>query len=481
MLDILVAIEWSALVYFFITNTFYAALLISAAIELRDYARRTRDESSWRMLGSKLAPQISVIAPAYNEETTLAESTRSLLGLHYPNLEVVVVNDGSVDDSLGVLRREFDLAQVHLVHPGYIDTHEIQGLYRSRSHPNLIVVDKENGGKADALNAGLNVATGELVCAIDADTLIEPDALLRMVRPFIESTDVIAAGGTVRVANASEVEDGLVKVARVPGKWLPGFQVVEYLRAFLFGRLGWNRLGGNILISGAFGLFRRSVVLDAEGYLEETVGEDLELVLRLRRHAYDTDTPHKVIFIPDPVAWTEVPETLRVLGRQRDRWHRGLTDVAIRHRKVFLNPKYGAMGMVVLPYYVIVELFAPIAEFIGLLVLAIGIPLGAINNSAAILFFLVAYGYGMLLSVFSLVLEEVGYHRYDTLKDRLKLTFFAVFENFGYRQLTVVWRLNGLWNFFRGSQDWGVMERKGLTAGDDDEASEKAERPKTTA
>ncbi len=272
-----------------------------------------------------------------------------------------------------------------------------------------------------------------------------------------------------------------MKVARVPGKWLPGFQVVEYLRAFLFGRLGWNRMGGNILISGAFGLFRRSVVLDAKGYLEETVGEDLELVLRLRRHAYDTDTPHKVIFIPDPVAWTEVPESLRVLGRQRDRWHRGLTDVAIRHRKVFLNPKYGAMGMVVLPYYVIVELFAPIAELIGLLVLAIGIPLGAINNSAAILFFLVAYGYGMLLSVFSLVLEEVGYHRYDTLKDRLKLTFFAVFENFGYRQLTVVWRLNGLWNFFRGSQDWGVMERKGLTSGDENEEPETAELPKTTA
>ena len=336
----------------------------------------------------------------------------------------------------------------------------MRALYRSRSYPSLIVIDKENGGKADALNAGLNAATGELVCAMDADTLVEPDAMQRLVRPFLTSDDVVAAGGTILVLNDATVEGGRI-VARTPRRFLPGIQTVEYLRAFLFGRLGFNRLGGNLIISGAFGLFRREAILAVGGYQHDTVGEDMELVLRLRRVGVEQDGPSRVEFVPDPVAWTEVPESRRVLGRQRDRWHRGLADVLWRHRRLLFNPRYGPMGMVVFPYFVFVELLAPIVEVIGLLGLVLGLLLGAVDGAFAVLFFLVAYGYGLVLTVLTVLLEGFIFGRYARRWDRLLLLGWALLENLGYRQLTVMWRLIGLVKYLRGRRDWGLMERTG--------------------
>ena len=463
---VLVRLEWAILVYFLLVNGWYLVLLASAAVEMREYVLRIRGHARWRLMGSRAAPTISMLAPAYNEAATIAESLRALLALYYPNLEVVVVNDGSSDDTIGVLRESFDLAPIHPIYQKRIPSQEVVGLYRSRTHPDLVVIDKRNGGKADALNAGLNFATGELVCAIDADTLIEPDSLQRMVRPFLERGDVVAAGGTIRVANDSVVEGGRVVRARAPRRLLPGCQVVEYLRAFLFGRLGWNRLGGNLIISGAFGLFRRASVLEAGGYEHDTVGEDMELALRLRRLGYERKGPHAIAFVPDPVAWTEAPETMRVLGRQRDRWHRGLADVLWRHRRVMLNPRYGAMGMLVFPYFVVVELLAPVVEMVGLLGLAAGLWIGAVDVWFALLFFLTAYGLGAVLTVLTLVMEEASFHRYAGMRDRALLVLWALVENVGYRQATVVWRLRGLWTYLRGSRSWGAMERRGFrTAG----------------
>jgi cellulose synthase/poly-beta-1,6-N-acetylglucosamine synthase-like glycosyltransferase len=458
----LVRMQWAILVYFMVVNGFYAVLLLSAVLEMRRYRLTARSESRWRLLGSPIAPRVSMIAPAFNEEATVSESVRALLALHYPSLEVVLVNDGSRDGTVDVLRREFDLVPVHPIYRRRIDCREIVGIYHSRTHPSLVVIDKKNGGKADALNAGLNVATGELVCAIDADTLIEADALPRMVRPFLQRDDIVAAGGTIRIANGSEVSGGRVVRARAPRRAIPGFQSVEYLRAFLFGRLGWNRLGGNLIISGAFGLFRRDAVLDAGGYVHDTVGEDMELVLRLRRLSYENGGPGYVQFVPDPVAWTEAPETLRVLGRQRDRWHRGLADVLWRHRRVMLNPKYGSLGFVAYPYFLLVELFAPVIEAIGIITLVAGLALGVINVPFAVLFFLVAYGIGAALTCATLVLEELSFHRYDSFADRLVLLGWALTENIGYRQLTVIWRLQGIWKYLRGSRSWGAMERRGF-------------------
>lgn len=459
---VLVRMEWAILLYFLFVNAFYLVLLVSAAFEMRWHLFLTRNESLWRLLGSPAAPTVSMLAPGFNEEATICESVRSLLALQYPGLEVVVVNDGSRDGTLDVLREAFDLLPTHPIYRKRVESKPVVGIYRSPAHPNLVVVDKVNGGKADALNAGLNLATGDLVCAIDADTLIEPDALQRMVRPFLSTDDVLAAGGTIRIVNASDVQDGRVVRTAAPRRPLAGFQVVEYLRAFLFGRLGWNRLGGNLIISGAFGLFRRDSMIGAGGYVHDTVGEDMELVLRLRRFGYDSGGRTRIAFIPDPVAWTEAPETLTVLGRQRDRWHRGLADVLWRHRAVTLNPRYGAMGMVVYPYFVMVELLAPVVEALGLLGLLVGIAIGAINMKFALLFFLVAYGLGAAFTLLTLALDEVAFHRYNTLRDRLLLVWWATLENLGYRQLTVLWRLRGLWKYLRGRTDWGAMERRGF-------------------
>jgi cellulose synthase/poly-beta-1,6-N-acetylglucosamine synthase-like glycosyltransferase len=459
----LVRLEIVILGYFLLVNSFYAVLLVSAVLEMVQHLRVTWLEGRWRVLNSRVAPTITVLAPAHDEAPTIAASVRALLALYYPNLEVIIVNDGSTDPTLDVLRREFDLIPVHPIFQRRLVTEPVRGLYRSPSHPSLLVVDKDNGGKADALNAGLNVASGDLVCAIDADTLVEPDALQRMVRPFLISGEIVAAGGTIRVANGCVIRGGRVVVARVPRRPLPGFQAVEYLRAFLFGRLGWNRMGGNLIISGAFGLFRRDAVIASGGYEHGTVGEDMELVLRLRRRGVELHGPSQVKFIPDPVAWTQVPDSPRVLARQRDRWHRGLADTMWRHRRLFFNPRYGAMGMIAMPYFVIVELFAPVVEAVGLAGLALGLLTRAVNLPFAAMFFLVAYGYGLILTLATVLLEEFSFHRYASAGDHAVLVGWALLENFGYRQATVVWRLRGLIKYLRGRKDWGAMERKGFS------------------
>jgi cellulose synthase/poly-beta-1,6-N-acetylglucosamine synthase-like glycosyltransferase len=421
-------------------------------------------ENRWRVLSSEVTPTISVLAPAHNEARTVSESVRSLLTLRYPSLEVVLINDGSTDATLDVLRRDFDLVRVHSApYQRRLEAQPVRGVYRSRRTPALVVVDKVNGGKADALNVGLDIAGGELVCAIDSDTLVEADALQRMIRPFLVDDRVLAVGGTIRAVNGCEVRAGRVVKERAPRRPLEALQAVEYLRAFLAGRLGWNRLGGNLVISGAFGLFRREPMIAAGGYLHETVGEDMEVVVRVRRFARRTKTGDRVVFVPDPVAWTEVPSRLKVLGRQRDRWHRGLADVLRRHLRLALNPRYGAMGMVALPYFLLVELLAPVVEIAGLVAVAVGLALDAVNVRFAILFVIVAYGFSLALTAFTLALEQWTYRGYGSLGDRLWLLFVSLFEGLGYRQLTAIWRFRGLLKYARGSREWGVMTREGFS------------------
>ena len=460
--QILIKGQYFVLVYFLAVNGWYLVLLVSSLLEMRRHMLLIADESRHLLLSSRLSSRISILAPAFNEEATIEGSLRALLALQYPRLEVIVVSDGSKDRTVEVLKERFDLVPVKTIYEQRIKTKPVRDLYRSATYPSLVVVDKENGGKADALNVGLSFAQGELVCAMDADTLIEPDGLQRMVRPFLYATDVVATGGTIRVVNGSEVKFGRVVKTRVPGNPLAGMQVVEYLRAFLFGRLGWNRLGGNIIISGAFGLFKREAVLNAGGYLHDTVGEDMELVLKLKRLSYERGGPGKIAFVPDPVAWTEVPESIKVLGRQRDRWHRGLADVLWRHRRMLFNPRYGVTGLLVFPYYAFVELLAPVIEAAGLITLALGLILRVVDWSFAGLFYLTAYGLGTALTAFTLILEDVSFHRYDTFRDRALLFWWALLENLGYRQMTVYWRLRGLWKFLLGRKDWGTMERKGF-------------------
>jgi len=460
---LLIGWEWIVLGYFLLVNSYMALLLVSAAWETWQNSLRSRWEARWRVQGSSVAPTLSMLVPAYNESATILQSVQALLALYYPNLEVVVVNDGSKDNTLSLLIERFELVRINPMYQQSVPAKPARGLYRSRTHPNLLVVDKENGGRSDALNAAINLATGELVCAIDADTIIEPEGLERLIRPFLTGRDVVAAGGTIRPVNGCIVQRGRVVIVHAPTRALAGIQVVEYIRAFLFGRVGWNRLGGNLIVSGAFGMFRRDALVAKGGYERTCICEDMEAVVGVRRWGYEQSISQRVVYIPDPVGWTEVPESTRVLGKQRDRWHNGLTDVIWRHRRVLFNPSYGAMGMVSFPYFLLVEWLGPFVEAIGLLILPFLLFFGAVNVPFAILFFLVAYGYGLILSISSLLLEEFSFHRHETIRDRALLVIWTMLETFGYRQLTVYWRIRGAWNFFRGRSEWGAMERRGFT------------------
>jgi len=454
--------NFAILVYFLALNSFYALLLVLSIPEIWEQTRLAEDDDFQRLMQSDALPPITILVPAYNEQKTIEASVTAILALHYRNYEVVVVNDGSKDGTLEALRHAFDLYEVPRTYPETIPTKPLRALYRSRARTKLVVIDKENGGKADSLNAAINASRFPLVIAVDADTLIEPDALLRLTRPFLLGRRIAAVGGTVRVANGCVVKHGQVMDARVPRRLLAGVQVVEYLRAFLFGRLGWNRLGGNLIISGAFGLFRKDHLLAVGGYDATSIVEDLDLVVRLHRYLRSRKVRYEIPFIPDPVAWTEVPESLRVLARQRGRWQRGLVAAMWQYRGMLFNPRYGRVGMIAVPFYTFGEMLAPLIEVFGYGVTLIGLALGVVNVSFALLFILVAWGYGMLLSLWAVVLEEVSFHRYRRLGDLVRLVLFATLENFGYHQCAVWWRLGAFFTPRGRKHVWGEMTRRGF-------------------
>ncbi len=471
-MDSVFALTQVLLVFYVVTSAgFQTALLASAAAGMRRHQRAAWSEQSQRLLASAVTPTVTVLAPAYNESASVVASVRSLLTLRYPGLEIVVINDGSTDATLEVLREEFELRRVHPSLGGALVTEPVRGLYRSERHRGLIVIDKVNGGKSDSLNAGLNVATGELYCAVDADTLIEPDAFLRIVRPFLADDRTVATGATIRVVNGSGVRDGRVVAPRIPRRLLPGIQTVEYLRSFLFGRLGWNDLGGNLIVSGAFGMFRRAAVVEAGGYRIDTVGEDMELVVRLRRHGYETGGPSRVTFVPDPIAWTEVPENLHDLARQRDRWQRGLFSTISGHRQLLFNPRYRAMGLVVMPYFAVIELVGPVLEAFGVLGLTLALIAHVANVPYAIALLLLFYGWGVILSVTTVLLYQWLSEDPYPSGDLPRLILFAVAENLGYRQLTVLWRLRGTLGYLRGRSEWGQPTRTGFDGAESTAAS----------
>ena len=455
-------VDHAALAYMLFLNSAYAILLLLSIPQLWRNWRLAADEHLQRLLAMEALPPLSLLVPAHNEEVTVASSLLSFITIEYPHLEVVVVNDGSTDRTLQVMVAEFDLYEVPPAFSVAVPTKPVRAYYRSRRHSRLMVIDKEPGGKADALNAAMNAARHPFVVAVDADTVIEPDALLRLARPFLFSANVAAVGGTVRVANNCTIEFGRVTDARVDPRWLPGCQVVEYLRAFLFGRMGWNSLGGNLIISGAFGLFRKEYLRAIGGYRTGNVTEDMDLVMRLHRYLHENKIKAQMPFIPDPVAWTEVPTTVHVLARQRERWHRGLFATLWEHRVMLFNPRYGRIGMIAMPFYVFGELLAPAVEVLGWITLALGLAVGAVNAPFAWLFFAVAVGYGILLSMWAIVLEEMSFRRYKRRSDFWRLLGFAVIEGLGYRQMTVLFRLQAYWRFARGVDTWGRMPREGI-------------------
>ncbi len=450
--------------YYLASNLAYLTMLI---IALKTSAMHQRRLESFRLNWIKetpMAPPITIVAPAHNEEGSIRVATRSLLEIDYPELEIIVVNDGSADRTFEELREEFRLRPVRAVYVREAESAAVRGLYRSEADKRLVVIDKEAGGsKADAVNAGLNAATSPYVCIVDADSVLERDALLRIMVPILaDPKRVIAVGGIVRVLNGCDLEGGQLKRVRLPRKSIEVIQVIEYLRAFLIGREAWAQ--GNMLtiISGAFGVFRADLVRAVGGYRPQAIGEDLDLVARLHRHLRENGADYEIRFVPDPMCWTEVPSDLKSLGRQRARWQKGLLDVLWPNRDMLFRPRYGRIGCFALPYLWLFELFAPVMEILGIATILLAAFLGVLSRGFFLQFLLFGYAFATVISIGSVLQEEITYKRYNEWKDVARLVSYCFFEHFPYRQMHMIWRLQGLWQYLRGDYTWKPLKRKGF-------------------
>lgn len=459
--SILLVINIFMFFYFVFVNFSYITLIMFSYIQTRQSRRESSIFQLSGLFDTRLYKSISILAPAYNEEASIIESVEALLHLEFADYEIIVVNDGSKDSTLEKLVDHFQLKKIDRFIPTSIETKQIKAVFGSHRYPNLFVVDKENGRKADALNAGINVSRKDLICAVDSDTLLEPTVLQQMLMAFVANPNTVAVGGVVRVANGCRFELGEITEVNVPRTFVGRVQAVEYLRAFLFGRTGWDYFDSLLIISGAFGVFDRESVVKVGGYLHETVGEDMELVVRLHRYYRDRNEKYRVRFLPEPVCWTEVPETWAVLGRQRNRWQRGLADTLWRHKKMLFNPRYGRLGFVAMPFFLFVELLSPIIELGGYIILLVSLWLGVVHVQFALLFLTAAILLGMILSVLSVLMEELTFRRYDRMRDVFILIIYAFFENFGYRQIHAWWRFKGMLDFLGGNKNWGEMTRSG--------------------
>ena len=457
-------LETLILVYFLLLNTFYFLFSVLSLAGILRYRRLSTFVRFGEIFRMPIVKPVSVVVPAFNEGQGIVDSVRSFLSLRYPVFEVIVVNDGSTDQTLARLIEAFDLKPWKAVYRKSLPSKPIRGIYRSPVQPKLIVVDKVNGkGKADAMNAGLNVSRYPLFCAVDADSILESDALLKIVRPFLEDPErTIAAGGIIRLSNGCQVREGQVTGVAIPRNWIARFQVLEYLRAFLGGRLGMAMLRSTLIISGAFGIFRKDIAVACGGYRAASITEDIDLVIRMQKLMHDEQRPFRIQFIPDPICWTEAPESLRVLARQRGRWHRGLIQTLVKYRRMLFNPRYGVAGLFAMPFYALFELTGPFIEVTGYVLFASHVLLGQVNYPFAVVFFFVAVFYGTFVSLLSILLEELSEHRYPRLRDILILTASGVAENLFYRQYLGVVRAWSLIDYLKGRNVWGAMEKRGF-------------------
>ena len=460
--QIILIAEWFFFLYFIFLNSGYFLLNVLAFFRLGSYLE-SRDIGTLPQVYSELELPISILVPAFNEALTIEESVRSLLQLRYSEFEVIVINDGSTDDTLEVLKQAFLLKETPEAYRVRLSTQPVRAIYRSLQHPTLKVIDKENGGKADALNVGINDARYPLFCGVDADSMLSPDSLRLLVRAFLEEPQTVACGGTVRLANGCEINGGVLERPGLPTNLLALFQIVEYLRAFLFGRLGWVPLNALLIISGAFGLFHKETVVRAGGYSSETVGEDMELVVRLHRTLRREGRPYRITFVPDPVCWTNAPEDLTTLKNQRVRWQRGLGQSLSLNWSLMFSRRGGVPGWFAFPFMVVFDWWGPLFEIAGYVFMFYAFLWNILNPEAMVAFLLVAIGMGVLLSTSSLLLEERSFHIYPKSGQTLVLFGVAILENFGYRQLITLFRLYGLLQSLFGAKSrWGRMRRQAL-------------------
>ena len=457
--------QWLFIIYFLGLQSGYILLSLLALTNIWGYMQ-AHSHTGVPRLQSGLELPVSLLVPAYNEEGGITDSVLALLQLNYPAFEVIVINDGSTDGTMQELINSFDLQPFPEAYRVRIKTKNIRNIYVSKKFKNIRVIDKDNGGKADSLNAGINLSRYPLFCAVDADSILQPSSLEKVVAPFMEEENVVATGGTIRILNGCEVENGFVNKVQLPRHPMALLQVAEYLRAFLFGRLGWTSINGLLIISGAFGVFHKETVVSVGGYLTNTIGEDMELVVRMHRILRERKRPYKIVFVPDPICWSEAPQDLKTLRSQRIRWQRGLCESLTKN--MGLLKQGGIVGWVAFPFMFIFEFLGPVIEIIGAIVMITSFATGYASIETTILFLTVAIGFGMMLSITAILLEEMSFHVYKSPIYALILAFVALVENLGYRQLNSYWRMIAMVQWMRGTKSsWGKMQRNSSWKKDD--------------
>lgn len=451
------------LVYFLVTNVVYTVLMVFSLYSVSLHAKYAAHSGYADLLDSPVTPPVALIVPAHNEEEGIVQTVLSLMELTYPEKEIIVVDDGSTDGTVQRLIDRFHLQRMDLIYRELIPAKQPFAFYYSHERPELIVLSKENGGKADALNVGINMARSPYFCTVDADSIIEPQALLRLMAPVVHSTiNTVVSGGVVRIANGCKMRGGRIAEVELPKSWLERCQVVEYIRTFLFGRPGWNFLNATFICSGAFCLLHRETVIEAQGFSTDTVTEDIDVIATLHRFCRKNHRRYRMVFTTDPVCWTEAPHTVSMLARQRRRWQLGLMQTVMKHNDMIFNPRFGLMGMVSMPFHAYVEAIGCVIEAFGTVLIPFTFLVGAMPFSLFILLMFLAVGYGTLLSVGSVLLEETTLRRYPKLNHVLVLMVYAVIENFGYRQMVTLFRAQGVVQYFTGLSKWEIVVHRGL-------------------
>lgn len=443
-----------------ILSLIYIIQLIISFVKVRknDKARQSNDYG--RYVSSENLLPLSLLIPAYNEQENIVSNIKSLMKIDYPQFEIVVVNDGSTDKTHEKIVETFGLYKIESAVKTSIPTNEVRGVYYNIEYPNLIYVDKENGGKSDALNAGINISSYPLFACLDADSRIEPDALLRLSVEFLKNTDTVVAGGLVRIANGFKIRDGRVSGFSMPQKMIERFQIVEYYRSFLSGRVSWGATNSMLIVSGAFGVFKKQAVIEVGGYKTNTIGEDMEIVVRLHKYMRANRRKYKIIFCEDAVCWTQGPMSVNDIRSQRRRWQIGLLDTLLAHKGLFLNPRYGSVGLAAIPYNWVFELFGAVVEALGYFIIPFSLLMGELNMFFFTIYFLLAVLLGVILSMGSLILEQYTRKSVMSAKQCLSLSLYAVLENFGYRQMITLFRLEGILKYRKLRKTWGKIKRK---------------------
>jgi cellulose synthase/poly-beta-1,6-N-acetylglucosamine synthase-like glycosyltransferase len=451
------------MVFYFSVNTTYLFILIFSVFGIQRAKKFRFTFDLNQAFRFRLLPPVSIILPAYNEEKTIVESVRSILFVRYPQYELLVVNDGSKDDTLKTLVEAFNLIKTDYVFRRSIDTAKVRGIYISREFKNIVVIDKENGGKADALNAGINVSRYPYFCAVDADTILGEDALAKLILPFVNDPDrTIAVGGIVRPANGAQISMGRLLAERLTTNILVIIQSLEYARAFFLGRLGLASINSLLIISGAFGIFKKEDVLRVNGYKKKSMGEDMMLVVKLHKLMRREKKKYRVTFVTDTVCWTEIPSTFRVLARQRVRWQMGLMESIFENGDMIMNPRYGVIGLFSMPFYILTEIVPPFFEPIGYAVLAVGIGTGVFSLYTLLRFFVITWGYSLLHTIYALVMESYGIGQKVRVHHFILKLFASILESLFYRQLNIWCKLKAFFQFFTHKREWGAMEHKGF-------------------